>query len=159
MAVVAIPWLGADFLRIVGFRNVLVAVQGHHDGMAKRDAVRAERNGLCNIRSVADASGIDEADLAALSKVVDCLSGLANGGHSRHAGILCCKMRPCTGAAFHPVYVDRVRIALDRHPDVVIDPRRAKLELDRDLPIGGFPNLLDFQCQIVRPEPVRMTRR
>ena len=51
-------------------------------------------------------------------------------------------------------------IGLGRHAHVVVDPRCAQLELDRDLPVGGFSrNLFDLQRQIVRSQPVRMAGR
>ena len=49
--------------------------------------------------------------------------------------------------------------ALHRHAHVVIDPRRAKLELDGDFPIGRLAHLLDLEGKIVGAEPVWMARR
>ena len=60
---------------------------------------------------------------------------------------------------FHAVNVDAVRIGLDGHADIVIHPRRAQLQLDRDLPVGGLPDFLYLQGQVVRPQPVRMAGR
>ena len=68
-------------------------------------------------------------------------------------------MRAGAGAAFHAVDIDRIRIAFHRHADVVVDARRAELELDRDLPVGRFPDFQDLQRQVVRPQPVGMTGR
>ena len=73
-----------------------------------------------------------------------------------HAGLLGGDVRAGAGAAFHAVDVDAVRSGLGRHAHVVVDARRAELELDRDLPVGRFANLLDLERQIVGPEPVGM---
>ena len=64
-----------------------------------------------------------------------------------------------TGAAFHGVDVDRIRIALHCHANVVIDARRAELQLDRDLVVGGLADLLDLERQVVGPQPVGMAGR
>ena len=48
---------------------------------------------------------------------------------------------------------------LRRHADVVVDARRAELELDRDLPVGRLAQLLDLEREVVGPEPVGMARR
>ena len=65
---------------------------------------------------------------------------------------------PGAGTAFHAVDVDAVRSGLRRHAHVVIDARRAELQLDRYLPIGRLANLLDLERKIVGSEPVRMAR-
>ena len=65
-------------------------------------------------------------------------------------------MRAGAGAAFHAVDIYRIRIALHRHADIVIHARGAELELDRNLPVGRFPDFQDLQSQIVGPQPVGM---
>ena len=87
------------------------------------------------------------------------LARLADGGDARHASVLGGDMRAGAGAAFHAVDIDGVRPALDRHAHVVIDARRAELELDRDLPVGRLAHLLDLERKIVGAEPVWMARR
>ncbi len=49
--------------------------------------------------------------------------------------------------------------AFHRHAHVVIDARGAELELDRDLPVGRLPDLLDLEGEIVGAEPVGMAGR
>ena len=87
------------------------------------------------------------------------LARLADRGDAGHAGILGGEVRAGAGAAFHAVDVDAVRVALHRHAHVVIDARRAELELDRDLPVGGLADLLDLEREIVRAEPVGVAGR
>ena len=48
---------------------------------------------------------------------------------------------------------------LRRHAHVVVDARRTELELDRDLAVGRFADLLDLERQIVGSQPVGMARR
>ena len=66
---------------------------------------------------------------------------------------------PRAGAALHAVDVDDVGPGLDRHAHVVVDPRGAELELDRDLVVGGLAYLVDLHRQVVGAEPVRVARR
>ena len=68
-------------------------------------------------------------------------------------------MRAGAGATLHAVDIDAVGSGLRRHAHVVIDARRAELELDRDLPVGRFANLVDLEGQVVRAEPVGMAGR
>ena len=158
VAVVAVARLRADLFRVVGLGDILVAVQRHHRRVADGDGIRAQRDGLGHVRAVPDTARVNQADLAPLAKVVDRLPRLADGGHSRYAGILGGKVRAGSGAAFHPVDIDRVRVTLHRHAHVVIDPRRAQLELDRDLPVGRLADLLDLERKVVRAQPVGVTR-
>ena len=68
-------------------------------------------------------------------------------------------MRAGAGAALHAIDVDAVRSGLGRHANVVVDARRAQLELDRNLPVGRFTDFLDLEGQIVGTQPVRMPSR
>ena len=68
-------------------------------------------------------------------------------------------MRPRAGGALHAVDIDAVRPGLDRHAHVVINAGGAQLELDRNLGVGGFPDLVDLEREVVGPEPVRVPRR
>src|SRR5215471_15403112 len=63
------------------------------------------------------------------------------------------------GPAPGAIQVDGVRPALGGHPDVVVDARGAQFELDRHLVVGSLPDFLDLQRQVVRAEPVGVTRR
>ena len=74
--------------------------------MADSDRVGAERHRLGDVAAIADAAGIDEADLAALAELVDGAARLADGGDAGNAGILGRDMRTGAGAAFHRVDVD-----------------------------------------------------
>src|SRR5690606_11792225 len=121
--------------------------------------VGAECQRLGDIAAIANATGIDQRDLATLAKVVDGTARLTDGGNARDAGILGGDVRAGPGRSLHAVDVDRVGIALHRHPDVVIDASRAQLELDRYLVIGRFADLLDLQREVVRSQPVGMTCR
>ena len=125
--------------------------------MADGDGIGAERQRLGDVAAIADAAGIDERDLALLAELIDGAARLADRGNAGNAGILRRDMRAGTGAAFHGVDIDRIRIAFHRHAHIVIDARRAELELDRDFPIGRLADFLDLERQIVGPEPVRMT--
>ena len=87
------------------------------------------------------------------------LAGLTDRRHAGNTGIFGCQMRAGARAAFHAVNIDRIRVAFDRHAHIIIDPRCAQLELDRDLPIGGFADFLNLQRQIVRAQPIRVARR
>ena len=58
------------------------------------------------------------------------------------------------GAPLHPVHDHRVRPRLDREGDVVPDPRRPHLDVDRKLPVGDLPELLNLDLKVVRPRPV-----
>ena len=138
---------------------MLVAVQRHHHGVADGDGIGAERQGLCHVAAVADAAGIDQRDLALLAELVDRAARLADRRDARHAGVFGRDMRAGARAAFHGVDVDRIRIALHRHADVVIDARRAELQLDRNLVVGGLADFLDLERQIVGPQPVGMAGR
>ena len=66
---------------------------------------------------------------------------------------------PAPGPALGAVEIDDVRPALGRHAHVVVHARGAELELDRDLVVGRLPDLLDLQREVVRAEPVGMSRR
>ena len=68
-------------------------------------------------------------------------------------------MRTGAGAAFHAVDVNRIGPGFCSHAHVIVDACRTQLELNRDLPIGGFAHFLDLEREIVRPHPVRVTRR
>ena len=119
--------------------------------MADGDRIGAERHGLRHVAAVPDAAGIDEADLAALAELVDGAPRLADGGDAGHAGVLGGDMRTGAGAAFHGIDIDGVGPAFHRHAHIVIDPRGAELELDRDFPIGRLAHLLDLERKIVGP--------
>ena len=99
------------------------------------------------------------ADLPALAEIVDRPAGLADRRHPGYAGILGGKVRPRTGASFHAVNVDRVGIALHRHPHVIVNARGTELELDRDLPVRRLADLVDLEREIIGTQPVRMPGR
>src|SRR5262249_52490544 len=110
------------------------------------------------IAAVADAAGIDEADLAGLAEIVEGFAGLADGGDAGHAGLLGGDVRAGAGTALHAVDVDGIRAALDGHAHIVIDAGGTKLQLDRNLSVSGLADLLDLEREIVRAEPVGMAR-
>ena len=68
-------------------------------------------------------------------------------------------MRSGTRTTLGAVEVDGVGPTLSGHPNVVVDPGRAQLELDRDLVVGGLPNLLDLEREIVRSDPIWVAGR
>ena len=81
-------------------------------------------------------------------------AGLGDGRHQRDPGLLGGQVGSGAGAALGAVEVDHVRTALGRHAHIVVHPGRPQLELDRDLVVGGLPDLLDLQRQVVGSEPV-----
>src|SRR5581483_919884 len=103
-----------------------------------------ERECFGDVAAVADAPGIDQADLARLAHVIQSLAGLADRGDAGHAGLFGRDVRAGPGAAFHAVDVDGVRTGLRRHADVVIDAGCTQLQLDRDLPVGRLAHLVDL---------------
>ena len=127
--------------------------------MAYRNRISAKRNGLRHVCTVANTAGVNEADLTTLAKIINRLACLTNGRHAGHAGVLGGEVRASARAAFHTVDVDRIRVAFHGHPHVVVNSCRAQLELDRNLPIRGFADLLNFQRQIVRTQPVGVACR
>ena len=90
VAMIAISRFCTDFFWIIGFRNILVAIQGHHRGMPDGNRIRAQRNGFRNISAVSDATCINQADFTALAKIVDGFARLTYRGHSRHPGVFGC---------------------------------------------------------------------
>src|SRR6476646_10828040 len=159
VAVIAIAGRNADLVLEIRLRDLFVAVQRHQHRVPNSDGVGAKRHGLRYIAAVPDAPGVNQTDLAALAKLVDGPARLADSGNSRHAGILGGDMRPRPGAALHCVDIDGVRSALHGHAHVVINARRAELELNRDLPIGRLAHLLNLERKIIGAEPVWMTSR
>src|SRR6185312_9453643 len=111
------------------------------------------------VAAVADAAGIDQRDLAALAEIVERLAGLADGGDAGNTRVFGGDVRAGAGRALHAVDVDRIRSALDRHADVVIDAGGAELQLDRNLAVGGLTDLVDLEGEIIGAQPVRMARR
>src|SRR2546421_997352 len=158
VAVVAMAGLDTDLLLVVGLRDVLVAVEGHQGGMTDRDGVGAQGQRLGDIAAIADAAGIDQRYFPGLAHVIEGLAGLADRGDAGDPGLLRGDVRPGAGAALHAVDVNTVRPGLGRHAHVVIHARRAQLELDRDLPVRGFTDLLDLERQVIGTKPVRMAR-
>ena len=118
-----------------------------------------QRKGLGDVAAVADAAGVDQRNLAGLVDVVERLARLADRGDAGHAGLLGGQVRAGAGAALHAVHVDAVGVGLGRHAHVVVDPRRAQLELDRDLAVGRLADFLDLEREVVGAEPVRVARR
>ena len=157
VAVIAITGLGPDLFRVVGFRNVLVAVERHHRRMANRDGICSKGNSLRHVGPVPDTTSIDQCDVTPLAEIVDGLPRLADRRNTRHARVFGRKVRACARAAFHTVDIDRIRVAFHRHPDVVIDAACTEFELDRDLTAGRFADLQDLQRQIVGAQPVGVT--
>src|SRR5258708_562267 len=139
--------------------DLLVAVERHQRRMADRHRLGAERQALGDVGAVADAAGHDQVYLVDQPDILERPAGFRDRGHQRDAGLLRRDVRPGPGAALGAVEVDGVGPALGGHPDVVVDPRRAELELDRHLVVGRLADLLDLQRQVVRPQPLRMTRR
>ena len=159
VAVVAMARLDPDLGFVVRFRNVLIAVERHQDGVSDRDCIRSEGERLRDVPAVADAARIHEGDLAPLAEVVDGPAGLADRRHARNAGLLRREVGAGAGAALHAVDVDGVRIALDRHAHVVVHARRPQLELDGDLPVRRLADLDDLQGEVVGTEPIRVAGR
>jgi hypothetical protein len=157
VTVIAVTRFDPDFRLVVGLWDILVAVQGHHRRVTDRDSVCPQREGLGNVAAITDAARVDERDLAPLAEVIDRAPGLTYRGHAGHTSVFRRQMRAGTGAAFHAVHVDAVGIAFHGHPHIVVDPCRAELQLDRDLPIRNLADLLNLERQIVRAQPIRMT--
>ena len=126
MAVVTIARLDAQFIFIIGLGDILVAVHGHHGRVAYRNRIGAERDGLGQVRAVADPAGIDQRYFAFHAHFLNGAAGLPDRGDARHPGVFRGQMRPGPGAAFHAVYIDGVGIGLGRHAHVIIDPGRAQ---------------------------------
>ncbi len=60
-------------------------------------------------------------------------------------------------AALHPVEHDHIRPRLDRKRGVEIGACATDLDIDRHFPCGDFAQFQQFDFQIVRPGPVRVT--
>jgi hypothetical protein len=127
--------------------------------VADRDRVGAQCQALGNVAAVADPAGDHEIDLVREPDVLERPARLGNGGQQRDPGLLGGDVGACAGAPFSSVQIDDVGAALGGHSDIVVDARRAELELDGDLVVGRLAGLLDLQREVVGPEPVRMTRR
>ena len=127
--------------------------------MAQSNRIRAQGNRLGHIGTIPDTTRINQRDLAALAQIINRFSRLTDRRDARHAGIFGGKVRTSSGAAFHTVDVNGIRIAFYCHPHVVIDSRRTQFQLYRNLPIRGFANFLDLQRQIIRTQPIRMPCR
>src|SRR5437879_2526623 len=158
VAVVAMAGLDTDLLLVVGLRDVLVAVEGHQGGMTDRDGVGAQGQRLGDIAAIADAAGIDQRYFPGLAHIVGGLAGLTDRGDTGDPGALGGDVRPGAGAALHAVDINAVGAGFGRHAHVVIHARRTQLELDRDLPVGGFTDLLDLEREVIGTQPVRMAR-
>src|SRR2546421_369509 len=76
----------------------------------------------------------------------------------RHADGAPADVWPGAGAALHAVDINAVGAGFGRHAHIVIHARRTQLELDRDLPVGGFTDLLDLEREVIGTQPVRMAR-
>src|SRR6476646_6113256 len=127
VAVIAIAGRNADLVLEIRLRDLFVALQRHQHRVPNSDSVSAKRHGFRYVAAVPDAPGVNQADLAALAKLVDGTARLADSGNSRHAGILGGDMRSGPGAALHGVAIDGVRSALHGHAHVVINSRSASI--------------------------------
>ena len=78
-----------------------------------------------------------------------------NGRDTRDAGFLGGEVGSGARAAFHTIDIDGIWIGFGCHPHVVIDPGGAQLELNRNLPIGGFTNLLNLERKVIGTKPVQ----
>ena len=153
MAVVAEAGLGAEsvvVLHVVG----PVAPESDERRGAERHRVRPEGERLRDVRPVADAARDDELHLAVHVELPERLDRLADRGQGRNPGMLDEDVLGRRGAALHPVHDHRIRPRLDREGDVVPDPRRPHLDVDRQLPVGDLPELLDLDLEVVGPRPV-----
>ena len=145
VAVVALAGRHADSALVVGHTlNVLVAVQRHQGGGAQGHGLGAQRQTLGHVTTVANTTGHHEVDLIGQTDVLKRPSGLGDCRHQRDTRLLGSEVWTGAGSALGSIQVDGVRTALGGHPDVVVDPSRAQLQLDRDLVVSGLPYLLDL---------------
>ncbi len=84
------------------------------------------------------------------------LHRLRDRGQDRNTDVLDEHVLGGGGPALHAVQHDRVGAGLDRQRHVVVGPRSADLDVDRDPPVGDLAELLDLDLEIVRPGPVRV---
>ena len=105
-----------------------------------------------HVAAVANTAGVDQRDVTGFSNVVQRAARLANCGDTRYAGLFSRQVGAGAGAALHAVHVDRVRIGLGRHAHIVVDTRRAQLQLNGNLSVGGLADLLNLSAP-GRPDP------
>ncbi len=101
-------------------------------------------------------AGDDQLHLAVHAELLERLDRRSDGAEDRQPDMLDEDFLRRRRAALHAVEHNHVGAGLDRERRVVKGARGADLDVDRFLPVGDLPELLDLDLEVVGAGPVRM---
>ena len=135
----------------------MVIAQGNQRRRPDGHRIRTERHRLGDVGTVANSSGNDQLNLAMHAHLLQSLYRLRNGRQNRNPDVFDEHFLSGCSAALHAVEHNHVSPGFYRQLDVVVRSARADFHVDRFFPIGDFPDLGNFDRQVIRPGPVRVT--
>ena len=139
------------------FQFRIVVSQRYQCGGSDRNRIRSQRQSLCDIGTIPDASGNNQLYFPVHSQILQRFDRRSNAGKRRLSDMFNKNFLRGRRAALHSVHHNHIGSGFDRKCGVVIWSRSADFNKNRFLPICDFPQFADFDFQVVRPCPIRVT--
>ena len=156
MPVIISPGSGAKLL-IFSFPAWVIIPERDQCRATNRYSIGAKCHTFCHIRTIAHAARHNQLHFTVHIKVLQGTHSLADTGQNGLSDMFDKHILRCRGAALHTVQHNNIGTGLDRQCGIEIRARPTHFDIDRHTPSGDFTQFKDFNFQIIRPGPVRMT--
>ena len=152
---------GGAQLQVFGFELRVVVTEGNQRGSTNSHRIGTQCQRFRHIRPTTNTARDNQLyavfAVAVNAKVLQGFDCRADGGKDRNTDVFDKHFLRSSGAALHAVEHNYIGTRFNRQRNIVIRPCGADFDVDGFFPVSDFAQFGDFDFEVIRPRPVRVT--